>query len=147
MDVVEIYRGFTIEEIKMTLHYKGKNHGDMPTFYGARNNDNCIATANTVEELKKKIDIFIDGGTDMKTFEVQLGIFSDGAKDGNVDYNSPEIILIVANHDIGIEEVEKAFENEIANLGCDCVYGITELEEWDLKDYADFYNSKQKYYI
>lgn len=63
MDVVEIYRGFTIEEIKMTLHYKGKNHGEMPTFYGARNDDNCIATANTVEELKRKIDIFIDGGT------------------------------------------------------------------------------------
>ena len=62
MDVVEIYRGFTIEEIKMTLHYKGKNHGEMPTFYGARNNDNCIATANTVEEIKKKIDVFIDGG-------------------------------------------------------------------------------------
>lgn len=62
MGVVETYRGFTIEEIKTTLHYKGENYGEMPTFYGARNDDNCIATANTVEELKKKIDIFIDGG-------------------------------------------------------------------------------------
>lgn len=62
MDIVEIYKGFTIEKIKMTLHYKSKNYGELSPFYGAKNDNNCIVTGNTIEELKKKIDMFIDGG-------------------------------------------------------------------------------------
>ena len=106
MNVVEIYRGFTIEEIKMTLHYKGKNHGDMPTFYGAKNGDNCIATANTVEQLKRKIDIFIDGGTDMnKTVVIK--------RDGND-------IVVVAN---GKEVFRKPKTTQTVSIAHDIYMG------------------------
>lgn len=71
----------------------------------------------------------------MTTYEIQLGRINDGARDGNIDYESPQIILIDANHYIKIEEVEDIFKNEILSLNCDCVYGITPLEEWELKEY------------
>lgn len=71
----------------------------------------------------------------MKTYEVQLGIIADGARDGTIDYDSPKIILVEADHSLEIEEVEAAFGEAIRELGCDCVYGITELEDWELEVY------------
>lgn len=79
----------------------------------------------------------------MQTYEIQLGIIKDGAKDGNIDYNSPKIILIEADHYISIEEVENNFVNEIQSLGCDCVYGITPIEEWELKEYECYKTCKK----
>ena len=80
----------------------------------------------------------------MKTYEVQLGILADGARNGEIDYESPKIILIEADHYIGIDEVEAVFEHEIKALNCDCVYGITPLEDWELNEY-DCYKTCPKY--
>lgn len=56
----EIYKGFIIEEQKFTLHYNGEEK-ELPVFYGAKNEDcSIIATANTIKELKHKIDRFIE---------------------------------------------------------------------------------------
>ena len=76
----------------------------------------------------------------MKTYEIQLGKISDGAKDGNIDYNSPQIILIEADHYLSIEEVENVFSEEIKGFNCDCVYGITPCEDWELREYECYKN-------
>ena len=77
-------------------------------------------------------------------YEIQLGIIADGAKDGNVDYSSPALMLVEADHYPSIEEIEQIFEKEIKALGCDCVYGITPIEEWELEVY-DCYKTVPKY--
>lgn len=71
----------------------------------------------------------------MCVYEVQLGKMADGAKNENIDYDSPQIILIEADHYIEIEEIEKTFNKEIETFDCDCVYGITPLEDWELNEY------------
>lgn len=77
-------------------------------------------------------------------YEVQLGILADGAKNGDIDYDSPALILVKSTHYPNIEEVEETFEKEIKKLNCDCVYGITLLEEWELEEY-DCYKTVPKY--
>lgn len=88
----------------------------------------------------------------MEIYEVQLGIVADGAKDENCDYHSPQIILIEASHALEIEEVEKALKDDIEALGCDCVYGITPLEDWELEQYECYatcpkYEEKNGVYV
>lgn len=80
----------------------------------------------------------------MKTYEIQLGRIKDGAKDGNIDYDSPQLILLQSNRYPNIEEVETAYTTEIKSLDCDCVYGITEVEEWELEQY-ECYKTVPKY--
>ena len=80
----------------------------------------------------------------MKVYEVQLGIINDGAKDGNIDYDSPKIILVESDHYIDIEETENALSDEIKSFGCDCVYGITLVEDWELNEY-ECYKAAPKY--
>ena len=82
----------------------------------------------------------------MNIYEVQLGKIEDGAKNGDIDYHSPQLILIASNHYPKIEEVEVTCSKEIESLGCDCVYGITELEEWELKEYQ-YYETIPKFKI
>lgn len=79
----------------------------------------------------------------MRIYEVQLGRVADGAKNGDVDYSSPQVMLIEADHYIDIDEVEVAFEREIKSFNCDCVYGITPLEEWELNEYECYKNCPQ----
>lgn len=82
----------------------------------------------------------------MNIYEVQLGRIEDGAKNGDIDYDSPQLVLIESNHYPKIEEVEVTYAKEIESLGCDCVYGITELEEWELKEYQ-YYEAIPKFKI
>ena len=79
-------------------------------------------------------------------YEVQLGVLADGAKNGDIDYDSPSLMLIEAEYYPSIAEVEETFDEEIKKLGCDCVYGITPLEEWELETY-ECYKTAQKYKI
>ena len=77
-------------------------------------------------------------------YEIQLGVLADGAKNGDIDYNSPALMLVESDHYPSIEEIEQAFEKEIKVLGCDCVYGITLVEEWELEEY-DCYKTVPTY--
>ena len=77
-------------------------------------------------------------------YEVQLGIVTDGAKNGDIDYDSPALMLIEAEYYPNIAEVEEKLKGEIRELNCDCVYGITPLEEWELEEY-ECYKTVPKY--
>ena len=46
-------------------------------------------------------------------YEIQLGVLADGAKNGDIDYNSPALMLVESDHYPSIEEIEQAFEKEI----------------------------------
>ena len=76
----------------------------------------------------------------MKTYEVQLGRIVDGAKDGEKEYNAPALMIVKADTYPSIKEIERHFFDTIKSLNCDCVYGITPLEDWELDAYKDTYD-------
>lgn len=107
-----------------------------------------IGNSTSVENLKS-IKQKINAPTQnrpksLDVYEVQLGRIADGAKDDDIDYHSPQIMLIESDHSLKIKEVEDAFSNEIRTLGCDCVYGITPVEDWELESY-DCYKTCPRY--
>ena len=76
----------------------------------------------------------------MKKYEVQLGRIVDGAKDGEKEYNAPALMIVKADTYPSIKEIEKHFFDIIKSLNCDCVYGITPLEDWELDVYKETYD-------
>ena len=49
-------------------------------------------------------------------YEVQLGILADGAKNGDIDYDSPALILIEAEYYPNIAEVDEKLKGEILDI-------------------------------
>lgn len=76
----------------------------------------------------------------MKNYEVQLGRIVDGAKDSEKEYNVPALMIVKTDTYPSIEEIEAQFIDTIKSLNCDCVYGITPLEDWELEAYKETYN-------
>ena len=81
----------------------------------------------------------------MTVYEVQLGRIADGAKNGDIDYYPPIIVLVISDHYPNIAELESKLHKEIIELNCDCVYGITPCEEWELDEY-ECYQKAPKFY-
>lgn len=107
-----------------------------------KDNIDCLVWGNPYDEDYSddfEISLYKD-----PIYEIQLGSIADGAKDGNVDYSSPALMLVETDHYPCIEEIEQAFKKEIKELDCDCVYGITPIEEWELEVY-DCYKNIPKY--
>lgn len=123
--------GIAIQDICLIRPHKGQN-----------NSINCLVWGNEHEEdYSDEFEISLYKNP---IYEIQLGVIANGAKNGNIDYNPPALILVETDHYPTIEEIEQTFEKEIKVLGCDCVYGITPIEEWELEVY-DCYKTVPKY--
>ena len=77
----------------------------------------------------------------MKYYEIQLRRIAGGAEDGEKDYSAPVLMIIKSDTYPSIEEIETQFINTIKSLNCDCVYGITPLEDWELEKYKKTYDN------
>lgn len=84
----------------------------------------------TCDELNKKMNY--------KYYEVEFGILADGAR--SADYEASYSMAIKAECYPDISEIEEFLKEDIRLSGCDCVHGVTPIEEWEVHAFFDTSN-------